>query len=94
MELAGHIRAHRALLIGLTAQLLQYGSALMLVPFMVTRLSKAEIGLWYVFVAVQSLAFICDFGFQPTFTRAFAQGISGAARVERQGLGARGAAGA
>lgn len=87
MGLVGYIRAHRALLIGLTAQLLQYGSALMLVPFMVTRLSKAEIGLWYVFVAVQSLAFICDFGFQPTFTRAFAQGISGAARIERQGLG-------
>lgn len=87
MELSRHIRAHRALLIGLTAQLLQYGSALMLVPFMVTRLSKAEIGLWYIFVAIQSLAFICDFGFQPTFTRAFALGISGASKIERRGLG-------
>lgn len=87
MQLARRLRDHRALLIGLTAQLLQYGSALMLVPFMVTRLSKAEIGLWYVFVAIQSLAFICDFGFQPTFTRAFALGISGATKVERRGLG-------
>lgn len=87
MPVLRHLRANRALLIGLAAQLLQYGSALMLVPFMVTRLSKAEIGLWYVFVAIQSLAFICDFGFQPTFTRAFALGISGAARIERHGLG-------
>ena len=87
MQLARRLRDNRALLIGLTAQLLQYGSALMLVPFMVTRLSKAEIGLWYVFVAIQSLAFICDFGFQPTFTRAFALGISGATKVERQGFG-------
>ncbi|WP_431469981.1 O-unit flippase-like protein [Sphingosinithalassobacter sp. LHW66-3] len=72
---------------GLVAQFLQFGSALALIPFMVTRLSTAEVGLWFVFVAAQGLAIISDFGFQPTLVRAFALGQAGAERLERQGLG-------
>ncbi len=82
-----HLRRHRALAVGLVAQIVQYGSALMLIPFMVTRLPQTTIGIWYVFVAAQSLAIVCDFGFQPTFTRAIALALSGAQRLERTGLG-------
>ena len=78
---------HRALAVGLVAQIIQYGSALLLVPFMVTRLPAATIGIWYIFVAVQSLAMVCDFGFQPSFTRAIALALSGAQRLQRTGLG-------
>lgn len=74
-------------MVGLVAQVIQYGSALLLIPFMVTRLSAPTIGLWYVFVAVQSLAIVCDFGFQPSFTRAIATARSGARRLQRSGLG-------
>jgi O-antigen/teichoic acid export membrane protein len=81
------LNRHRALAVGLIAQIVQYGSALLLVPFMVTRLPAATIGIWYVFVAVQSLAMVCDFGFQPSFTRAIALALSGAKRLERTGLG-------
>lgn len=82
-----HMTRHRALAVGLVAQVVQYGSALLLIPFMVTRLSAPTIGIWYVFVAVQSLAIVCDFGFQPSFTRAIAVALSGAERLERTGLG-------
>ena len=75
------------LLVGLVAQIIQFGSALLLVPFMVTRMSASTIGLWYVFIAVQSLAIVCDFGFQPSFTRAIAVARSGARRLQRSGLG-------
>ena len=85
--LIGQASRHRALAVGLTAQIVQYGSALLLVPFMVTRLSAPTIGIWYIFVAVQSLAMVCDFGFQPSFTRAIALALSGAKKLERSGLG-------
>jgi O-antigen/teichoic acid export membrane protein len=85
--LIGQASRHRALGVGLLAQIVQYGAALLLIPFMVTRLSAPTIGIWYIFVAVQSLAMVCDFGFQPSFTRAIALALSGASRLERSGLG-------
>ncbi len=85
--LIGQATRHRALATGLIAQIVQYGAALLLIPFMVTRLSAPTIGIWYLFVAVQSLAMVCDFGFQPSFTRAIALALSGAKQLERTGLG-------
>lgn len=83
------IARHRGLIVGFVAQTMQYGAALALVPFMVTRLTPAEVGLWYIFMGVQALAFVCDFGFQPSFARAIALGLSGARALEARGLGER-----
>ncbi|WP_066775847.1 O-unit flippase-like protein [Sphingomonas sp. OV641] len=82
-----HIRRHRALAIGMTAQVIQFGSALALVPFMVTRFSASTVGLWYIFATMQTLALVCDFGFQPSFTRGIALALSGARQLEKKGLG-------
>lgn len=79
---------HRAVVVGLVAQVLQYGAALLLLPFIVTRLSSAEVGIWYVFVTVQGLAILADFGFQPTTARGFAAAYAGADRLLREGLDA------
>jgi O-antigen/teichoic acid export membrane protein len=79
-------RRHSATGFGLVAQALQYGSALMLLPFLVTRLTAAEVGIWYVFVTVQSLALLADFGFQPTVARAFASAFGGARELRTTGL--------
>lgn len=87
MTLGRLVARHRGLIVGFIAQATQYGAALSLVPFMVTRLSPAEVGLWYIFMAVQGLAFVCDFGFQPSFMRAIALGLSGARELEVKGLG-------
>lgn len=71
---------------GLVVQGLQYGSGLLLLPFVVTRLSTAEVGIWYVFITVQGLAVLADFGFQPTLARSFAAAFHGAPELHSQGL--------
>jgi len=81
------VRRHSGLLVGLVAQTLQYGAALLMLPFLVTRLSQVEIGVWYVFVTMQGLALLADFGFQPTVARAFAAAFGGAQEVLKTGLG-------
>lgn len=79
---------HRAIMVGLAAQVLQYGAALLLLPFIVTRLPTVEVGIWYVFVTVQGLAALGDFGFQPTIARSFAAAYAGSDRLHREGLSA------
>lgn len=78
---------NRTLIAAFVAQAVQYSAGLLVIPFLVTRLSPEEVGIWYIFIAVQGLAFITDFGFQPTFTRAFAAAHAGATHLIRQGLG-------
>lgn len=85
MTVVALARRHSALLAGLIAQALQYGSALAMLPILITRLSPAEIGLWYLFVAIQGLAIVADFGFQPTFARNFALAYAGVADLQAQG---------
>lgn len=77
---------NRTLITAFVAQAVQYSAALLVIPFLVTRLSPVEVGIWYVFIAIQGLAFIADFGFQPTFTRAFASAHAGATRLVSRGL--------
>jgi O-antigen/teichoic acid export membrane protein len=81
------LRRHSALGLGFIAQALQYGAGLIVLPFVVTRLAPAEIGLWYLFLTVQSLAFLADFGFQPTLARAFASAYAGASELRKRGHG-------
>lgn len=83
---------HRAVAVGLVAQALQYGSVLLLLPFVVTRLPGREADVWYIFVTIQGLAALADFGFQPTLARSFAAAFAGAPELRRQGI-ARGIAG-
>jgi O-antigen/teichoic acid export membrane protein len=80
----------RALLIAVLSQALQYGSGLLMLPFMVTRLSAAEVGIWYIFLTVQGLAMIADFGFQPTLARGFALARSGVETLQAQGVAGAG----
>lgn len=80
------VRRHQGVAIGLVAQLLQYGAALLLLPFIVVHLSAAEVGIWYIFVTVQGLAILADFGFLPTFSRAIATGYAGASELRSEGL--------
>jgi O-antigen/teichoic acid export membrane protein len=82
----GKMRAHSSLTLGFAAQVLQYGSGLLLLPFVLTRLSAAEIGLWYLFLTVQGLAFLADFGFQPTFARAIASAYAGSPELIRKDI--------
>lgn len=80
------LRNNPGLLAGFFAQALQYGAGLILMPFVVSQLSAAEVGIWYVFLAVQSLATVADFGFQPTFARFFSLAHSGVPALSREGI--------
>ena len=80
------LRGHSSLAAGFVAQALLYGSGLFLLPFVVTRLSAPEIGIWYLFLTIQGLASLADFGFQPTFSRAFSAAYAGARELRKQGL--------
>lgn len=73
-------------MLGVTAQFLQYGAALLLLPFIVVCLSAEEVGVWYIFMTVQGLAMLMDFGFQLTFARNFALAFSGAKELIKEGL--------
>lgn len=85
MTVVSFARRHSAILAGLIAQAVQYGSALAMLPILITHLTPAEIGIWYLFIAIQGLALIADFGFQPTFARNFALAYAGVASLQAQG---------
>jgi len=51
---------------------------IVVLPFLLTRLSTAEISLWYLFMTIFSLQMVVDVGFSPTFTRVIAYAMGGA----------------
>jgi hypothetical protein len=53
-------------------------SLLIVLPLLLTRLTTAEIALWYLFSSVISLQALADLGFSPTFTRVIAYAMGGA----------------
>lgn len=74
------------MLLGIAAQGLQYGAALLLLPFIVVNLSSEETGIWYVFMTIQGLVSVLDFGFQPTFARNFSLAFSGVNILQKVGI--------
>lgn len=76
----------RDLVWGYSAQLLNIGAGLLILPILVVTLSNEELGLWYVFMAMVSLAQLLEFGFQPTIARQAAYIYNGATEIKRSGL--------
>lgn len=71
---------------GYSAQLLNIGVGILLLPILVVTLNSEELGLWYVFMAMISLAQLLEFGFQPTIARQAAYIYNGATEIKRSGL--------
>ncbi len=71
---------------GLGAQLLQYGAALALLPVLAARISSHDLGLWYVFVTIQSIVMLLELGFGTSLTRSFSYVFAGASRLQREGI--------
>lgn len=63
------------------------GSSFVLLPFLTGMLSAADLGLWYVFLAVASLGQLFEFGFNPAFARNFVYCLNGARELLREGGG-------
>lgn len=61
------------------------GSNFLLLPLLLSFLSSAQIGLWYVFVAISGFAQLLEFGFTSTLSRNILYCLSGAKKLTKQG---------
>src|SRR2546423_3330112 len=68
------------------ATALRFGSALFILPLILRRLPAEELGLWYVFLSLGTLATLVDFGFAPTISRVTAYLWAGARELKPYGL--------
>lgn len=73
-----------------SAQFLNVGSGIILIPIAIIFLSTEDLGLWYLFVAIASLAQLLEFGFQPTISRMTSYIYSGANELVAEGLPKKG----
>lgn len=60
-------------------------SSFLLLPFILHFLSGNQIGMWYIFLAINGLVSLFDFGFDPTFARNIAYAWSGAKSLTKIG---------
>lgn len=71
---------------GYIAQALNIGAGLILLPVILRYLSPEDVGLWFVFITLASLAQLLEFGFQPTLARNAAYVYAGASSLVSVGL--------
>lgn len=70
---------------GYIAQALNVGAGLLLLPALVRYLPTEDVGLWFVFITLSSLAQLLEFGFQPTVARNTAYVYAGAQTLSSVG---------
>jgi O-antigen/teichoic acid export membrane protein len=71
---------------GYFAQVLNIGSGLLLLPFVVHYLPTEQVGLWFVFITLGALAQLLEFGFQPTVARNTVYVYAGARTLAATGM--------
>lgn len=69
------------------AQFLSIGTGVITLPFILNKLSAAEIGLNYILITVGSVIALVDLGFAPQFARNFTYVFSGAQELKKEGVG-------
>lgn len=67
-------------------QFIQYGINLFVLPVLLNRFSSDTLATWYIFISIQSLTNLLDFGLSPSFTRFFSYIFSGANSIEDVGI--------
>lgn len=60
-------------------------SGFILLPFILIFLNNDQVGMWYIFLAINGLVNLFDFGFNSTFARNIAYAWSGATEVSKMG---------
>lgn len=71
---------------GYLAQLMNLAGGILLLPLLVLHLSSEELGLWFVFLTLVSLAQLIEQGLQPTLARSAAYVYSGIDDLNSEGL--------
>lgn len=72
---------------------LRLGSGLLLLPLLLHAVTKEELGVYYMFLAVGQFAVVIDFGFSGTIARFVSYAMSGAEKLSAHGVSAAGGRG-
>lgn len=67
-------------------QFIQYGINLFILPILLNRFSSDTLAIWYIFISIQSITNLLDFGLSSSFTRFFSYIFSGANKIEDIGI--------
>jgi O-antigen/teichoic acid export membrane protein len=76
-----------AMLYGALGTIMRVGANVLLLPFVLKRLSEAEQAMWWVFVAWGAVANLADFGFGQSLSRVYSYLFAGAQDFDTEGLG-------
>lgn len=68
------------------ASFIKISSSLLLLPFVLKHLPAETVGIWVMFVTVNSMILIFDFGFNPSFARSITYIFSGMQNLKRDGF--------
>lgn len=79
-------RRHVDLLFGVVGLFLQVGTGLIMLPLTATMLAPAELTFWTVFLSIQAMSYLIEFGFTPSFARNFTYVLGGANRLVAEGV--------
>ena len=68
------------------ASFMRVASALVVLPIILKMLPSEEMGLWSVMISLNSMIYLLDFGFFPTFSRSMTYVYSGATTLQAKGF--------
>lgn len=64
------------------------GSGIILLPFLLHKMSAETIGIWNIFQTITALVLLLDFGFRPSFARNISYIFSGVSSLQKNGVAA------
>lgn len=76
----------KTIVISFLTQFFQYGLALLVLPVVLSQLEAKDVGIWYIFLSISSLAHLLDFGFGPSIQRSVAYVASGVQTLQKDGV--------
>ncbi len=72
--------------VGMLGMFMQMGTGLIMLPATAVLLTPSELTFWSVFLTIQALNAMLEFGFSPAFSRNFTYVFSGARTLSREGV--------
>ena len=76
----------KTLLWGYIAQFFQYGTALLILPIVLNQLPAKDMAIWYIFMSIQSIVGLIDFGFSPSISKQVSFVYSGVSSLSKEGI--------
>jgi O-antigen/teichoic acid export membrane protein len=73
-------------IVGGFGMFMQMGTGLIMLPATAVFLSPSDLAFWSVFLTIQVLNSMLEFGFTPTFSRNFTYVLAGARKLSREGV--------